>query len=96
MVTASLGVIGWIVWARKYKEKWLYSVPPISWLIGTLILWIIFFCCYDYNVLRIWGAVVMLQGIILLTAGVFAGLIGMRDSKINAKQLAKVWEEKEL
>ena len=91
-----IGVILWIEWAVRNKEKWLYCIPPISWLVSTLVLWGIFFCSCDNAVLRIWGAVVMLQGIILVTSGVFMGLIGLKDSKTDAKKLAKVWEEKEL
>jgi hypothetical protein len=95
-MVAIVGVIEWVLWAMENKEKWLYSIAPISWLICTTVLWTVFFFHYDADILRVWGSVVMLQGIILVTASALVVLIQEKSIKIEAKRLAKLWEEKEL
>ena len=91
LVVSLFGIIFWIYWAYKFKEIWLYSIPPISWLINVLVLIGIKYLGSDLELFHFWSVVVRLHGVILVTSGVCVGLIGYARRQ-ERKQ--KIIEEK--
>ncbi|PNX45529.1 MAG: hypothetical protein BV457_09365 [Thermoplasmata archaeon M9B1D] len=91
LVFAVLGLIVWVYWAIKFKEVWLYAIPPISWILDVIFLILIKFFSGNLEFFHFWSTVVRLHGVILITSGVFTGLIGYSRYKA---QKEKIIEEK--
>lgn len=70
---ALAGVVVWLYWALKYRDRWLYSVAPISWLLHVAVFY--FFVLLNEppffsEFFATWSAAIKLHGAILgLSAG---------------------------
>jgi hypothetical protein len=67
---ALAGIVIWCLWARRYSDRWLYAVPPVSWLLHVAI-----FYLYVYGHLRgvlpqvnfaVWGSALTLHATFLI------------------------------
>ena len=94
-LTISLISIGlWIVFAIKNREKSLYSVIAISWLITIAITYLLILFHVDENITRFFGGVVFLSGTLLMLAMVIYKIQLYKDKKSIINVLAKEIEEK--
>ena len=73
-LTLFLSVAGigfWMSWARQHWDKWLYAVPPLTWLLHVTLFYSAVFG-RDLGVLTIgpifseWSAVLRLHSVILV------------------------------
>lgn len=68
---AIAGIGFWILWARQHRDKWLYAVPPLTWLLHVAVFYAAVFS-RDLGVLTIapifteWSTILRLHSVILV------------------------------
>lgn len=70
-----LGIYHWVKWGRAMNGMWLYSVPPISWLVHVIIFYSVVLV-YKFIIgnnegaewITLWSAALRLHAVILVTA----------------------------
>lgn len=94
-LTISLISIGlWIVFAINNREKSLYAVAAVSWLITISITYLLILFHVDEGITRFFGGVVFLSGTLLMLAMVIYKIMLYKDKKSIISKLAKEIEEK--
>ncbi len=72
IIFSLIGVVVWCVYIVRSKSRWLYAIPPLTYLINAFAFFILaseeMLSKYTYN---IWGDAVQLHAVILMV------LIGM-------------------
>jgi hypothetical protein len=74
--TSSLiGVFIWWGWARKNRDRWLYAIAPITWLLHVAAFYLVYFLAGGRltDFLILWGAIARMHGAFLVI-GIGAGL----------------------
>jgi len=83
MMAASAGIIVWAIWIFYNKERWLYAIIPLSYLLHVLI----FTICAQLGALppdvyRMWNDSVRLHGIFMAIIGGVAWLLLVKRESI--------------
>lgn len=71
LFVAIAGIGFWIQWARQHRDKWLYAVPPLTWLLHVAIFYSAVFG-RDLGVLPFapifteWSVILRLHSVILV------------------------------
>lgn len=81
IVTIVVAIILWLWWAVKYRQRWLLSVAPLSWLIHSLVFALVREMGIPLSVsgLNIWSTAIRLHGVILLIVIVVLSIGWLRD-----------------
>jgi len=84
----------WIVFAINNRDKSLYSITAVSWLITIAITYLLILFNVDENITRFFGGVVFLSGTLLMLAFAIYKIMLYKDKKSIISKLAKEIEEK--
>lgn len=71
---AVVGILVWLVWIDRHKERWRYGVAPLTWLFNICAFYIFYFAtkyCGTFAPLSInmWALIIQLHGLILTVGG---------------------------
>jgi len=74
LFVSGIGILIWILWIRKYPDKWGYAIPPLTWLLHVSLFYMVLLSRVWWgDVLAInyemWSVIVKLHAA-FLTAGI--------------------------
>ncbi len=85
MLISLIGIAIWLVWARRFEDRWRYAVAPITWLAHIMIYYGAYFISmylgtYETLFFTNWSLVVRMQSILTISG---AGLLLIEQDKLR-------------